>query len=469
MLESGQVLHKRYRLKELLGHNAGRQTWLAEDLAAQQPGESVVVKLLAFGNQMQWDSLKLFEREAQVLRRLSHSQIPQYRDYFSLEEPPSAGVPLWFALVQEHIPGISLKEVLARGHRLSEGQVRGLALQVLDVLLYLHELSPPVLHRDIKPSNLILGNDGQIHVVDFGAVQDRAATEGATFTVVGTYGYVPPEQFGGRAVPASDLYALGATVIHLLTGTAPADLPQSNLRIQFADQVSVSPGFVRWIRTLTEPALEQRFSQAREAREALESGGRGAALDKIRQPGGSRVRLRRSASQLKINIPGRGLSFADTFPLLFSVAWLSLVPTFAAWTLVLFTAFWPIALLFTPLWLLIGPRMIASVLIPAFGRTHVCLDSDHFEIEWRLFGIWYRQLGQTVDIHNVCEDVIVPLGFINPDSGRTGAVRDNKIPFLEHEVVTIQAGVKRYSWGSGLSSVERTWLIQEMRNWLDLK
>ena len=96
-------------------------------------------------------------------------------------------------------------------------------------------------------------------------MQDRAASQGATFTVVGTYGYAPMEQFGGRSVPASDLYALGATLIHLVTGTAPADLPQKSLRIQFQEQVSLSKDFVSWLEGLTEPDIEQRFSTANQA------------------------------------------------------------------------------------------------------------------------------------------------------------------------------------------------------------
>lgn len=100
-------------------------------------------------------------------------------------------------------------------------------------------------------------------------MQDRATAEGATFTVVGTSGYAPPEQLWGRAVAASDLYALGATLIHLLTGTAPADLPQDNLRIQFADRIELSSGFVDWLEQLTEPAPERRYSTARQALENL--------------------------------------------------------------------------------------------------------------------------------------------------------------------------------------------------------
>ena len=266
MLHFAQILQGRYQLQQKLGQNAGRQTWLAADLATQ-PKTLVIVKLLTFGGEMQWDELKLFERSKQVLKHLNHPQIPKYRDYFCIDERS-----LWFGLVQEYIPGSSLKELLNQGKRFTQKQVRQIAVEVLNILVYLHELNPPVLHRDIKPSNLIWGEDEQVYLVDFGAVQDRAAKEGATFTVVGTYGYTPMEQFGGRAVPASDLYALGATLIHLLTGTVPADLPSRNLQIQFAEWVSSSPSMVKWLQQLSEPALERRFTSARQALVALESG-----------------------------------------------------------------------------------------------------------------------------------------------------------------------------------------------------
>jgi serine/threonine protein kinase len=266
MLQAEQILNERYQLKRKLGQNVGRQTWLAEDIGVSPP-ESVIVKLLTFGGEVQWDDLKLFEREAQVLKQLNHPRIPKYRDYFSIDERT-----LWFGLVQEYIPGISLKEQLTQGKHFTEDEiVYIIAVDVLTILEFLHQLNPAVLHRDIKPSNLIWGEDDRIYLVDFGAVQDRSAREGATFTVVGTYGYAPMEQFSGRAVPASDLYALGVTLIHLLTGTAPVDLPQRNLRICFEEQVTLTPRVVNWLKTLTEPAPEQRFKSAAQALSALES------------------------------------------------------------------------------------------------------------------------------------------------------------------------------------------------------
>ncbi|HIK13205.1 MAG TPA: serine/threonine protein kinase [Oscillatoriaceae cyanobacterium M33_DOE_052] len=301
MFTLNSVLKERYRLQRQLGDNPVRQTWLAEDLGL---GELVVMKLLPFGGPMQWQDLKLFEREAAVLQQLRHSRIPKYRDYFTVENQTQ-----WFCLVQEYIPGASLKELLVRGQQFEEEFGRQIGAEVLAILNYLHELRPPVLHRDIKPSNLVLGDDGAVYLVDFGAVQamqNGGLAPGGTFTVVGTYGYTPLEQFGGQAVAASDLYALGATLVHLLTGVPPAELPQADLRLQWRDRVSsrLSPQFVRWLTKLTEPALERRFSTATEALKALTSVPMTPHPNgMLSEVAGVPVRLRKSPTELIIEIP----------------------------------------------------------------------------------------------------------------------------------------------------------------------
>ncbi|AOY80169.1 serine/threonine-protein kinase [Moorena producens JHB] len=298
MLESGKVLQNRYYLQQQLNDNPVRQTWLALD---SESDTQVVVKLLALGGPVQWDDLKLFEREAQILKQLDHPRIPKYRDYFSLDESI-----LWFGLVQEYIPGLSLKQQQSQGFRFSQQQVNTIAADILKILQYLHQLNPPVLHRDIKPSNLIWGEDEQVYLIDFGAVQAQPTTAGATFTVVGTYGYTPMEQFGGQAVPASDLYALGVTLIELLTGVAPAELPQENLRIQFRQLLgsTVEPGLVTWLEKITEPAVERRFSDAKQATEALYTNP--VVSSNNTSPTGlpdTVVRIHKSAEQLIIDIP----------------------------------------------------------------------------------------------------------------------------------------------------------------------
>ncbi|MDY7015157.1 MAG: serine/threonine-protein kinase, partial [Cyanobacteriota bacterium] len=265
MLQSQQILKERYQLQERLSNNPTRQTWLAMDIKARQ---QVIIKLLPLSPQTQWEDIKLFEREAQVLKHLKHSRIPRYCDSFSIDKNLGGGLS-WFALVQEYIPGVSLQQLLKTGKRFTEAEVKKVARQLLDILIYLHELSPPVLHRDIKPSNILQGEDKKNYLVDFGAVQDKAKAEGVTFTVVGTGGYAPPEQLWGRAVAASDLYALGATLIHLSTGIAPLELPQKEMRLQFRDKAKLSPGLANWLETLVDPAVEKRFSRAREALEAL--------------------------------------------------------------------------------------------------------------------------------------------------------------------------------------------------------
>jgi serine/threonine protein kinase len=304
LFHPNQCLKERYQLQQQLGNNAGRQTWLAQDL---QSGEKVTVKLLAFSPQMEWDEFKLFEREAAVLKQLNHPRIPQYRDYFSLDQKIGAGL-CWFGLVQDYIPGKSLQKLLNEGKRFTESQVRSIAKQVLEILIYLHGLNSPVLHRDIKPNNLILGEDKQIYLVDFGAVQDSAAVEGVTFTVVGTSGYAPLEQFWGQAVPASDLYALGATLIHLLTGVPPADLPQRNLRIQFREQVSINSQLISWIEALTEPDLDLRLSCASQALDALETGQSiHYPLETVCPPFSTRIKLEKNKNKLIVYFSNNGM------------------------------------------------------------------------------------------------------------------------------------------------------------------
>ncbi|MEB3342914.1 serine/threonine-protein kinase [Okeania sp.] len=262
MLGPGKILEERYQLQKQLGRTIpGRKTWLAFDSELE---EQVIIKMLAYSPEILGQELSLFEEEAKTLQALNHYQIPRYRDYFSLEKEANSSLP-WFALVQDYIPGFSLQELLDKEQKFTEEDVMKIAQEVLNVLIYLHELEPPVLHRDIKPSNLIMGADQKIYLVDFGAVQSQGNNQGATFTIIGTSGYAPLEQFWGKAVPASDLYALGATLIHLLTGIYPANLPQKNYQIQFTDKVNINPNFAIWINKMTEIDLEKRFQSAREA------------------------------------------------------------------------------------------------------------------------------------------------------------------------------------------------------------
>lgn len=319
------ILGQRYEVQQQLGKQPGRQTLLARDL---QTEELVVIKLLSLGNDFEWQHLKLFEREAETLKSLFHPAIPRYLDYLEVDSPNNKG----FALVQSYVEGKTLEQHLKAGRTFSEAEVKELATALLKILHYLHEHEPRVIHRDIKPSNILLTNRsgnsvGQVYLVDFGSVQTIAAQEGGTITVVGTYGYMPPEQFGGRAAPASDLYSLGATLIYLITGLHPTEIPQKDGRIQFQQVANLEATFRDWLELMTEPSLDRRLTSAREALQALQNPRiRNENLALIaRKPPDSEVILTKTADFLEISLPAKGFGFGH-------VAVLSLVtPLFVFW------------------------------------------------------------------------------------------------------------------------------------------
>ncbi len=297
-----QILGDRYEVQQQLSKKAGRQTLLVRDLETQK---LAVIKLLTFDSDFEWDDLKLFEREAAILKTLSHPAIPQYLDYLELDGKNGKG----FAIVQTYIEAKSLEQHLKAGRSFSETEIKEIAKALLEILTYLHGHTPPVIHRDIKPSNILLANRsgnsvGQVYLVDFGSVQTLAGKEGGTVTVVGTYGYMPPEQFGGRAVPASDIYSLGATLIYLVTGSHPADLPQKNLKIQFEPALNISQELTLWLKRMTEPSLERRLATVQDAFSALDKPQQ-RQLKTIEQtavckPGSSEILLAKNADYLEI-------------------------------------------------------------------------------------------------------------------------------------------------------------------------
>ena len=472
MLETAQILQQRYQLQQQLGNNAGRQTWLATDIQTSPPSP-VIVKLLAFSPQMQWEELKLFEREAQVLKELNHPRIPQYRDYFSIDKETGAGL-CWFGLVQEYIPGFSLAQLLDSGRRFTEAQVRDIATQILEILIYLHRLNPPVLHRDIKPSNLILTENKQIYLVDFGAVQNTAAIEGVTFTVVGTTGYAPLEQFWGQAVAASDIYAVGATLIHLLTGIPPAELPQRNLRIQFKDRVSISSNFISWIEAIAEPDLELRLSSASQALEALKTGESiSYPLQTIPAPFRTKIEMRKSPTNLRIKIPGRGILILGSLMVRLGKGILLITLGISLLFVILALVFLPIGFLSTVLsvitipsgilWLLLAvvseallywifragykeyykiDRDLAQNQFPPFGDKYISFERNQFIIErrYRKFN-YFRQCGQISDILEIDYH-------------------------QRSKSVFVRLSRRKYCLGKNLTAAEGEWLVKEIKEWL---
>jgi serine/threonine protein kinase len=245
-----------YQIRGILGEGGSGITYRAKIVGTDR---LVALKELSLQQMTDWKALELFEREAQVLAKLDHPAIPKYIDYFAIDTPQNRS----FYIVQELAPGKTLAAWLKTGWRCKEAEVKNIAAQLLEILIYLQGLYPPVVHRDLKPSNILRTAEGKISLVDFGAVQQ---TYHNTFmrgsTVVGTFGYMAPEQFRGQALPATDLYGLGATILSLLTNRSPAELAAEELKINFRSQIQVSDGFADWLEKMLEPDTANRFTSA---------------------------------------------------------------------------------------------------------------------------------------------------------------------------------------------------------------
>jgi hypothetical protein len=195
---------------------------------AQGPNaERAAVKELYFAQVPGTQEIDAFDREAQTLRALSHPSIPRFISSFS----EGKGIALRFYLVFEYVTGQSLAQRIAMGGPLQEADIVRVARAVLDVLRALHGRSPAVLHRDIKPANIMCCEDGRIALVDFGSARTMEGARTHRSTLVGSFGYMPPEQLGGTVDRTSDLYALGATLLHAATGIAPSELLGPDLQL----------------------------------------------------------------------------------------------------------------------------------------------------------------------------------------------------------------------------------------------
>jgi serine/threonine protein kinase len=258
---SQTLLAGRWRLGPRLGEGGQGRTYLARDEKADGPGERLVaVKELRLGD-AGWKKFDLFEREARVLAKLQHPAIPKYLDRVEGEGGK-------FYLVMERAAGETLKDLAAR-RRFDERELRDVLAQGLDVLEYLHGREPPVIHRDIKPANLLRGPDGRITLVDFGGVRDVLRDEAGS-TMIGTFGYMAPEQLHGEATHKTDLYGLGATLVALAGGVEPEKVPRKGLRMDLSRHLPKLAGDLReLLQRMIDPDPDRRPESAAEARASL--------------------------------------------------------------------------------------------------------------------------------------------------------------------------------------------------------
>jgi eukaryotic-like serine/threonine-protein kinase len=253
-LKAGEVLRNRYKIRRIIGQGGTGSIYLADDLRLE--GRLCALKEVEHDRTLTADLLReareQFLREATVLARLDHPNLPKVSDFFSVGGRDY--------LVMDYVPGKDLRTLMLEARQanvfLPESDVLAWANQLADALIYLHSQNPPILHRDIKPSNLKLTPSGLLKLVDFGLVKLLAPGE-VTITILqgqGTALYTPLEQYGGdsgHTDARSDIYAFGATLYHLLTSTNPAD----------ARERFLSPESLQSIRQLN-PAVSPRVERA---------------------------------------------------------------------------------------------------------------------------------------------------------------------------------------------------------------
>ncbi len=253
----GDLIRDRYTITKMLGQSAIGVTALARD---GQSGNQVVVKLLSLEKMQNWKQFELFEREIGVLKNLKHPNIPAYIDSFHLEAEKCIG------LVQVFVDGADLDSRIRGGLRFTEERAVRFARTLLEILSYLQVFKPPVIHRDINPKNIVMADSGEPFLVDFDSVHSAAGRElFGSDTAVGTFGYMPMDQIMGKITPSVDMYALGVTLLFMLTHKKPEEFGLRDSKLEYGEYLNVSRGFASFIDRLIEPAAENRIPDAKSA------------------------------------------------------------------------------------------------------------------------------------------------------------------------------------------------------------
>jgi len=272
-LDEGTVLNGRYEIVRKIGGGGMGAVYLASDNNLGGVLRAVKEMVQSYIEESQQDkAINDFKRESMILSTLDHPSIPTIFDYF-FDEKESR-----FYLVMKYISGGDLSARLraAPEGRIDEKSVTEWAIQIADVLDYLHNQPTTIVYRDLKPSNIMIdGNTNRVMLIDFGIARAIGQIEEKGVTAVGTMGYAPPELFSGNVEPRSDLYSLGSTMFHLLTGADPQSNPllifdfQKNPRPrqinpQLSDQIE------RILMRSVEYSAQSRFSSAAEMKQALD-------------------------------------------------------------------------------------------------------------------------------------------------------------------------------------------------------
>ena len=261
-LIDGAVLNdNQYKVTKVIAVGGQGSVYLANDCISN---EDVVLKEFVLpvyvDLAVRRKAIERFEKESRLLKQLEHPRIVKLLDYF-VEDYRAY-------MVLEHLNGKNLHQIVKESGKITDKEAISLALQMCEILKYLHAQEPPVVHRDFTPENLILGTDGNLRLIDFNVAQtlDQAAT--TTGTVVGKPSYLAPEQFRGEPMPSSDIYSMGATLAYILTGEDPTPISQSH---PAQLDSTINAGLDQIVATCTSYDSALRFQSIEDIENALRS------------------------------------------------------------------------------------------------------------------------------------------------------------------------------------------------------
>ena len=270
VLNVGDLIDRRYQVVKHIATGGMGAIYKGEDTRLQTV---VAIKEMIDFFQTEEDknyAIKRFREEALLLADLRHPNIPRVTDNFIENNK--------YYLIMDFVEGKSAEKIILEngGRGLPEAMVLEWGIQICDVLDYLHSHNPPIIYRDMKPSNIMILDDGNVRLVDFGIARHFSPRRPGT--MIGTHGYAPPEQYKGNTEPKSDIYALGATMHHLLTGNDPTKGVPFNFRPIRQLKPDLSEGMERILDKALENLPDKRFNTAGEMKRELENlKGRGAS------------------------------------------------------------------------------------------------------------------------------------------------------------------------------------------------
>lgn len=243
-----EIFQGRYKILRVLGEGGMGKVYLAENINLKTLW---AIKEISKKKNTSFDLLA----EPNMLKNLNHPALPRIFDIFENED--------FLYIIEDYVEGVSLDKALKTVEKYPEHTVIDWAKQICDVLIYLHNLKPnPIIYRDMKPSNLIVNSEGKVKLIDFGIAREYKAQAAEDTTVIGTRGYAAPEQYGTKQTDArTDIYSLGVTLYHLITGKSPNDPPYELVPVRQLDK-KLSAGIEHIIKKCTQLNPDKRYQSA---------------------------------------------------------------------------------------------------------------------------------------------------------------------------------------------------------------